>query len=118
MPFIERKAILKESVREGANVIINDFIEENGDPFYQAILLQYLEGMVAKRKDSVYKPGLRTGSWLKVKNLKTCDCVIFSFNKGVGARESTFGLLVVGLCDKQSMPGNDNNLAPKRTGVY
>jgi len=63
-----------------------------------------LEGMVAKRKDSVYEQGLRTGSWLKVKNLKTCDCVVFGYSKGEGARENTFGALVVGLYDKQGKP--------------
>ncbi len=60
--------------------------------------------MVAKRKDGVYEQGLRTGSWLKIKNLETCDCVIFGYSKGDGARESTFGALVVGLYDKQGKP--------------
>ena len=60
--------------------------------------------MVAKRKDSTYEQGLRTGSWLKVKNLKTCDCVIFGYSKGEGAREGTFGALVVGLYDIQGKP--------------
>ena len=26
-----------------------------------------LEGLVAKRKDSVYEPGLRTGAWRKMR---------------------------------------------------
>ena len=60
--------------------------------------------MVAKRKDSSYEQGLRTGSWLKVKNLKSCDCVIFGYSKGTGARESTFGALVVGLYDQEGKP--------------
>ena len=72
--------------------------------FYQAVLQQNLEGMVAKRKDSQYEQGLRTGSWLKIKNLKTCDCVIFGYSKGEGARENTFGALIVGLYDKEGKP--------------
>ena len=87
---MERKTILKESVKEGSHVIINDYVEEKGEQFYQAVLQHDLEGMVAKRKDSSYEQGLRTGSWLKVKNLKSCDCVIFGYSKGEGARESTF----------------------------
>ena len=104
LPLMERKAILKESIKEGSHIIINDYIEEKGEQFYQAVLQHDLEGMVAKRKDSFYEQGLRTGSWLKVKNLKTCDCVIFGYSKGEGARESTFGALVVGLNDKQGEP--------------
>ncbi len=104
LPLMERKAILKESVKEGSHIIINDFIEEKGEQFYKAVLQHDLEGMVAKRKDSPYEQGLRTGSWLKIKNLKTCDCVIFGYSKGEGARESTLGALIVGLYDNQGKP--------------
>jgi ATP-dependent DNA ligase len=64
-----------ESVQEGSPVIINDYIEEKGELFYKAVLEHDLEGMIAKRKDSCYELGLRIG-WLKIKNLKSCDCVI------------------------------------------
>jgi ATP-dependent DNA ligase len=104
LPLIERKAILKASVEEGSHVIINDYVEEKGEQFYQAVLQHDLEGMVAKRKDSLYEQGLRTGSWLKVKNLKTCDCVIFGYSRGEGVRESTLGALLVGLYDNQGKP--------------
>jgi len=104
LPLIERKAILKESVKEGSRIVINDYVEDKGEQFYQAVLQQDLEGMVAKRKDSTYEQRLRTGSWLKVKNLKSCDCVIFGHSKGTGARESTFGALVVGLYDSEGKP--------------
>ena len=104
LPLIERKAILKESVKESSHVILNDYIEEKGEQFYNAVLQQDLEGMVAKLKDSHYEEGLRTGSWLKVKNIKSCDCAIFGYSKGTGARESTFGALVVGLYDPEGKP--------------
>ena len=104
LPLMERKSILKESLKEGSRVVINDFVEEKGEQFYRAVLQHDLEGMVAKRKDSQYEQGLRTGSWLKVKNLKSCDCVIFGYSKGEGARQSTFGALVVGLYDAKGKP--------------
>jgi bifunctional non-homologous end joining protein LigD len=104
LPLTERKAILKESVTEGSHIVINDYVEEKGEQFYKAVLQQDLEGMVAKRKDSSYEQGLRTGSWLKVKNLKSCDCVIFGYSRGEGARESSFGALVVGLYTPEGKP--------------
>jgi ATP-dependent DNA ligase len=52
LPLMERKAILKESVKEGSHITINDYIEEKGEQFYKAVLQHDLEGMVAKRKDS------------------------------------------------------------------
>ena len=102
--MIEKKAIQNESVNEGSHLIINNYVEKKGQQFYTAVLQHDLEGMVAKRRDSTYEQGLRTGSWLKFKNLKSCDCAIFGYSKGKGARESSFGALVVGLYTPEVKP--------------
>ena len=104
LPLMERKKILKESVKEGANVFLSDFIEEKGEAYYQSALDKGLEGVVAKKKDSHYEEGMRTGSWLKIKNLRTCDCVIFGYTRGADSREATFGALLLGLYDKEGKP--------------
>jgi len=104
LPLTERKQILKDSLREGAYVLLSDFIDEKGDAYYQLVLEKGLEGVIAKRKDSPYEEGLRTGSWLKIKKLKTCDCVIFGYTKGEEAREKTLGALILGLYDKSDKP--------------
>jgi len=59
-----------------------------------------LEGIVAKKKDSQYEEGLRTGSWLKIKKVKTCDAIIFGYTRGGGVREDSFGALLLGVYDK------------------
>jgi len=59
---------------------------------------------MAKKKDSYYEEGLRTGSWLKIKKLRTCDCVIFGYTKGADSREKTFGALLLGLYDTDGKP--------------
>ena len=74
-----------------------DFIEEKGEIYFESALEKGLEGIVAKRKDSEYEEGLRTGSWLKIKKLKTCDCVIFGYSKGSKSRNATFGALLLGV---------------------
>jgi DNA ligase D-like protein (predicted ligase)/DNA ligase D-like protein (predicted 3'-phosphoesterase) len=104
LPLIERKRILKESLTEGSNVLFSDFIEENGEGYYQLVLEKGLEGVVAKRKDSHYEEGLRTGSWLKIKQLKTCDCIIFGYTEGGGVRGKTFGALLLGVYGKEGKP--------------
>jgi DNA ligase D-like protein (predicted ligase) len=97
LSLMERKIILKESLREGSNVLLCDFIEEKGETYFQLALEKGLEGVVAKKKDSQYEEGLRTGSWLKIKKLKTCDCVIFGYTKGNENRAATFGALLLGV---------------------
>lgn len=36
-------------------------------PFHEAVLPSKLEGLVAKRADSIYRPGVRSAEWVKVK---------------------------------------------------
>jgi ATP-dependent DNA ligase len=52
-----------------------------------------LDGVVAKRLDDTYQPGERT--MLKVKCLRTADCVVGGFRYGTGSRE--VGSLLLGL---------------------
>lgn len=104
LPLMERKKILKDSLTEGPHVLLSDFIEEKGEAYYQLALEKGLEGVMAKKKDSSYEEGLRTGSWLKIKKLKTCDCVIFGYTKGAQSRGKTFGALILGLYDKDGKP--------------
>jgi bifunctional non-homologous end joining protein LigD len=100
LPLMERKAILKDSLPEGSNVLLCDFIEEKGESYFKLVLEKGLEGVVAKRKNSQYEEGLRTGSWLKIKKLKACDCVIFGYTRGESVRAKTFGALLLGVYDK------------------
>jgi ATP-dependent DNA ligase len=56
-----------------------------------------LDGVVAKRLDGAYEPGIR--AMLKVKLLRTADCVVGGFRYGTGSRE--VGSLLLGLYDEQ-----------------
>lgn len=104
LPLMERKRILRDSLVEGKNVLLSDFIEEQGETYYRLAVEKGLEGVIAKEKNSLYEEGLRSGSWLKIKEVKTCDCVIFGYRTGERAREKTFGSLVLGLYDYAGKP--------------
>jgi DNA ligase D-like protein (predicted ligase) len=99
LPLVERKRILKESVREGKNVVLSEFVETEGEDYFQAASERGLEGIMAKKIDSPYEPGMRSSNWLKIKETLTCDCVIFGYTRGEGDREKTFGALMMGLYD-------------------
>ncbi|MDO8726149.1 MAG: non-homologous end-joining DNA ligase [Candidatus Methanoperedens sp.] len=100
IPLVERKKILKNSLREGNFVVLSLFVEDNGVDYYRVALEKGVEGIMAKNKQSVYEPGKRSNNWLKIKQAKTCDCVIFGYTKGEGGRAETFGSLILGLYDK------------------
>jgi bifunctional non-homologous end joining protein LigD len=55
-----------------------------------------LEGVMAKRLDSVYEPGRRSRAWLKVKNHRRQEFVIGGFTTGEGRRAGRIGALLVG----------------------
>jgi DNA ligase D-like protein (predicted ligase) len=96
-PLMKRKEVLREALREGKRVVIADFVEEHGEAYYEAVLKLGLEGIVAKRKTSIYEPGKRSSDWLKIKRIKSVDCIIVGFTKGKGEREESFGALLLAL---------------------
>lgn len=104
LPLIERKKILKSSVKEGPHVLLSDFVEEKGEAYYMIALEKGLEGIMAKKKDSPYEQGVRSGNWLKIKKLNSCDCVVLGYTKGTGVRAETFGALLLSLYDKEGKP--------------
>ncbi|MGA2309890.1 MAG: non-homologous end-joining DNA ligase [Candidatus Bathyarchaeia archaeon] len=97
LPLMERKRLLKEYVREGSFVVLSAFVETEGEAYYKVALAKGMEGMMAKKRDSQYEPGARSANWLKIKPILTCDCVVFGYTVGEGARKPTFGALILGL---------------------
>jgi ATP-dependent DNA ligase len=54
-----------------------------------------LDGVIAKRRDEAYKPAAR--GWLKIKHLRTVDCVIGGFRWNRGEEGRSVGSLLLGL---------------------
>ena len=68
VPLIQRKAHLKRILPKSmaGRLRFTDHVVDKGLDLFAALEAQQLEGMVAKRADSIYVPG-RSKSWLKVK---------------------------------------------------
>jgi ATP-dependent DNA ligase len=64
------------------------------DPAAAQRWLEQTEGVVAKRLDAVYAPGKRT-AMVKVKRLRTIDCVIVGYRPGV--EPGSVGSVILGL---------------------
>jgi DNA ligase D-like protein (predicted ligase)/DNA ligase D-like protein (predicted 3'-phosphoesterase) len=100
LPLIERKKLLEQSLKEGEHVLLSIFADKDGEAYYNAALKTGVEGVMAKNKDSPYEPGVRSHSWLKIRKLATCDCVVFGYTMGEGSRREAFGALLLGLYDE------------------
>ena len=71
------------------------------------------EGVIAKEVDAPYRPGERKGM-VKVKRLRTADCVIVGWRPG--KEEGTVGSLILGLYDGKDLRvvGHTSGLSAKR----
>jgi bifunctional non-homologous end joining protein LigD len=56
-----------------------------------------LEGVVAKRRNSIYQPGRRTHTWLKIKLHRAQEVVIGGWREGQGRRGGGVGSLLMGV---------------------
>ena len=95
-PLEERKEILQDLVVPSANVLVSPSVATEGTALAQAASKQQLEGIVAKRRGSIYRPGARSKEWLKIKVVHEADVVIGGWTKGEGSRADSFGALLVG----------------------
>lgn len=82
VPLMERKNILRQLVRENERIAVSRYIEEKGEEFYALTVQKELEGVVAKRKNSLYYQGKRTKDWIKFKRMADKEFVICGYEPG------------------------------------
>ena len=97
-PYLERRKILNTIISNGPRWLAPpNFPGPDLDAVRAASVANGLEGVVAKRLDSVYEPGARPGSWLKVKNQLQQEVVVAGWKPGQGNRTGLVGSLLVGV---------------------
>jgi bifunctional non-homologous end joining protein LigD len=94
MPIEDRRRRLAEIVRGSTTVRVSEVFDD-GQALLAAVQAQRLEGIVAKRRGSVYAAGKRTRDWLKLKTNARQEFVVAGYTRGSGSRSATFGSLVL-----------------------
>ena len=80
LPLTKRKELLQQAVKtENSRFALSRIVEGKGVAFYNLAAQQGLEGIVAKRKGSLYYMGKRTKDWIKFKNLQDDDYVVLGY---------------------------------------
>ncbi|MFY1048289.1 DNA ligase D [Chryseobacterium sp. GP-SGM7] len=95
LPLIQRKELLKDALIETDVIKYCDHIPEKGIDFFEQMKKMQLEGMIAKKSDSVYNENSRSSDWLKIKFTNTEEAIICGFTEPRGSREG-FGALILG----------------------
>jgi bifunctional non-homologous end joining protein LigD len=94
--YVERRRILDGLGLTGAHWTVPPSYEGPGADVLEAAKAAGLEGVVAKRAGSPYRPGQRSPDWVKVKLTRTQSVVIGGFNAPKGTRAG-LGALLVGI---------------------
>jgi bifunctional non-homologous end joining protein LigD len=96
--YDERRSQLERLKLAGPNwAVTPSFTDEPGRDVFRSAIELGMEGVVAKRRSSAYRPGIRSRDWVKVKGERTQEVVIGGWTVGQGDRRSTFGALLLGL---------------------
>jgi bifunctional non-homologous end joining protein LigD len=98
LPLEERRAQLDQLVAPHANVLVSPWFSD-GAALLSVAKAQRLEGVVAKRRNARYRPGLRSPDWQKVKLRQRQEFVVAGWTTGAGRRSDAFGALVLAVND-------------------
>lgn len=103
LPFEERRRALEKVLpKSGRYVQLSPIFERDPAEVFAAARAQGLEGVILKRRGSVYESDRRSGAWLKLKNIHEQEFVIGGFTPPRNTRPH-FGAILVGYYKGKSL---------------
>ncbi|MHB8589106.1 MAG: non-homologous end-joining DNA ligase [Candidatus Dormibacteraceae bacterium] len=94
--YMTRRKQLEALKLKGASWQTPPYEKGGGPAMREASRKAGLEGIMAKKLDSPYEPGRRSGAWVKIKNRNRQEFVIGGWLEGEGKRTGHPGALLVG----------------------
>ena len=82
LALVERRELLRSLKFLSPRIQFVDYLETSVANIVAAVQEQGLEGVIAKRRDSLYQPGRRTGAWVKYRINRGQEFVIGGFFPG------------------------------------
>jgi ATP-dependent DNA ligase len=83
LPLIERRELMRSLLKlSSPRIHISEYIEASAIDMLSVVREQGLEGIVAKRRDSLYEPGKRTGACIKYRVNRGQEFVIGGYMPG------------------------------------
>lgn len=79
LPLMKRKEILAGTISENSSLSVSRYVETNGSLLFDFARQQELEGVVGKKKDSLYWFGRRTKDWKKIKVMADYEAIAIAY---------------------------------------
>lgn len=99
LPWSTRRRALEQLVEPGPHWQVAS-VADDGHALLAAVAERKLEGVVAKRRDSVYQPGRRSPLWRKIKLRTHDEFVVGGWTEGERSRAGSIGALLIGFYDE------------------
>lgn len=100
LPLYQRQAILNDILpTDDDRVRLSKVFKASGVDFFDAAKRMGLEGIIAKKTDSIYATDRRSKEWLKIKVQKRQEVVIAGFTKNADSTKS-FSSLLLGVYER------------------
>lgn len=96
LPLGERRKILEKEIPESPLIRKSEALDATGDEVFELAKELNLEGIIAKRTDSIYRPDSRSKAWLKIKTQKEQEAIICGYTKNEGSSKK-FSALILGI---------------------
>ena len=96
-PYEKRREQLDALGLAGASWQVSPVFDGPGADVLAASRDQGMEGVLAKRRDSIYEPGKRTQTWRKVKHVRAQEVIIGGWRPGKGRRADKIGSLILAI---------------------
>ncbi|AZP15594.1 ATP-dependent DNA ligase [Streptomyces aquilus] len=96
LPYLRRRAQLQELGLDGPFWSTPGALVGHGAQALEATRVHGLEGLVCKRLDSVYEPGVRSRAWVKIRNMHSEDVIVGGWLPGKGRLTGLPGAVLVG----------------------
>ncbi|MCI3273754.1 non-homologous end-joining DNA ligase [Streptomyces cylindrosporus] len=96
LPYTHRRELLHGLGLDGPFWSTPAALVGHGEQALRATREHGLEGLVCKRLDSVYEPGVRSRNWIKIRNMRTEDVLVGGWLPGKGRLSGLPGAVLVG----------------------
>ncbi|MFB8249850.1 non-homologous end-joining DNA ligase [Streptomyces sp. NPDC055952] len=96
LPYTRRRSALEDLALAGPSWSTPAALVGHGAEALRATREHALEGLVCKRLDSVYEPGVRSRAWIKIRNMRTEDVLVGGWQPGKGRLTGLPGAVLVG----------------------
>lgn len=110
-PLSERRKLLEEIIPAGGTIRLSKTFDAKGTDFFELANKMDLEGIIAKKADSVYIPDKRSKEWLKIKTIKHQEVIIAGYTRNENTSRQFSALFLAIYQDGELVP-----ISPVGTG--